>query len=360
MLTNRVLSYPKKLFDDTKYGFKFFDNGNLTILSTSFGVQLNFLLDNLADYPVDKICITLKKQQDGKTGLFIDNNFDMKQTAGFEEEYILWQFTYFTTIALDMLGEKPRHSFNFLTDLKNSKSLERWLKKHEFRNFWYTSNKIMFLFYFLTYEQERLNVDNSELISYLFVFLDSTQDADTGFWGTQEGASLENGMYGASHIYLYYDFYGREINYKDKIVDNVIKLQNSYGLFGSKLGGACEDYDAIEILSILMKHSDYKRERIKKIVNKTYNMIQRNQNKDGGFSYNIDNRNIFERLKDKIARKEYYYSYSGWDKMRSNSFKSDLWGTYFRVLTTAKIERMFGIGRSNKYKFYSLPGWGYY
>jgi len=171
---------------------------------------------------------------------------------------------------------------------------------------------------------------------------------------------LENGMFGASHIYLYYDFHGREINYKDKIVDNIIKLQNSYGLFGSKLGGACEDYDAIEILSTMLKHSNYKYDVIKEIIYKTYSIIQKNQNTDGGFSYNIDNRSIIERLKDKIARNEYYYSYSGWDKMRSNSFKSDLWGTYFRVLTIAKIERMLGIGRSDKYKFYSLPGWGYY
>jgi len=357
---NAVLEYSKKLFDNTNYGFKFFNNGNLTILSTSFGVQLNFLLNNLSNYPIDKIYITLKKQQDSKTGLFIDNNFDIKQTVGFEEEYILWQFTYFTTIALDMLGEKPQYSFNFLSDLKNKKSLEKWLKKQDFRNFWYTSNKIMFLFYFLTYEQERLNIDNSGLIDYLFDFLDSKQDANTGFWGTQNGASLENGMFGASHIYLYYDFHGRKINYKDKIVNNVIKLQNSYGLFGSKLGGACEDYDAIEILSVLTKHSNYKYKVINNVVSKTYNMIQKNQNKDGGFSYNIDNRSILKRLKDKITGKEHYYNYSGWDKMRGKCFESDLWGTYFRVLTIAKIERMLDISRSNEYKFYSLPGWGYY
>ena len=29
---NAVLEYSKKLFDNTNYGFKFFNNGNLTIL----------------------------------------------------------------------------------------------------------------------------------------------------------------------------------------------------------------------------------------------------------------------------------------------------------------------------------------
>ena len=356
---NAVLEYLNKLFDEINYGFKFFENGNSTILSTSFGVQLNFLLKNLTKYPICKISTVLKRQQNNKSGLFVDNNFDMKQIVRFEEEYILWQFTYFVTIALDMLGEKPQYSYYFLDDLKNIKSLEKWFEKQDFRNFWYTSNKIMFLLYFLTYEKERLNIDNHELVTCLFDLIDSNQDADTGFWGTSNGASLENGMYGAAHIYLYYDFYGQEINYKDKIVNNVIKLQNSYGLFGSKFGGACEDYNAIEILSILIKHYDYKHDIIKKAINKIYNTILINQNKDGGFSYSIDNRSLYERLKDKISGKEYWYSYSGWDKMRSKNFKPDLWGTYFRILTIAKIEKILEKCKYNRYKFYSLPGWGF-
>ena len=358
MINENILKYLKKIFDKANYGFKFFKHGNLTLLSTSFGVQLNFLLGSLKNYQIDKISENLRKQQDKKTGLFIDNNFNIKQTIDFEEEYVLWQFTYFTTIALDMLRKKTQYSFIFLNDLKSKKFLGEWLNKQDFRNFWYTSNKIMFLFYFLIYEQERLNIDNRTLIDYLFEFLDLKQDSDTGFWGTQYGASLENGMFGASHIYLYYDYYGREINYKEKIVDNVMKLQNKYGLFGSKYGGACEDYDAIEILSILMKHSSYKYDLNKKAISKTYNMIRKNQNKDGGFSYNIDNRNIFEKLKDKVKQKEYFYKYSGWENMKSNYFKSDIWGTYFRVLTIAIIDEM--LNKKNDYQFYSLPGWGYY
>jgi len=354
-----VSEYSKSLSNDTNCGFRFFKDGNSTILSSSFGVQLNFLLDSLADYPTDKISTSLRNQQDTQSGLFIDHSFDMMDVTGFEEEYILWQFTYFASIALDMLNETLPFSFNFLTDLKKAGALEKWLNKQDFKNFWYTSNKLMFLFYFLTYEQERINVDNRKLIEYLFTFLDSKQDADTGFWGTQRGASLQNGMFGAAHIYLYYDFYGREINHKEKIIDNVVSLQNSNGMFGGRFGGACEDYDAIEILSVLIRHSDYKHDLIKKIIDKTYHIIQKNQNKDGGFPYSIDTRSIIERLKNKITKKEYSYNYSGWRRMKSNCFKSDIWGTYFRVLTIAKVEGILSLGDSNKYKFYSLPGWGY-
>jgi len=357
--SNAVLEYSKRRFDDTNCGFRFFKGGNTTILSSSFGVQLNFLLDSLADYPTDKISTSLKNQQDTQSGLFIDDSFDMMDVSGFEEEYIKWQFTYFATIALDMLEESPTFRFNFLTDLKHKETLRNWLDKQDFKYFWRVSNKLMFLFYFFTYEQERLNLDNSKPIEYLFTFLDSKQDSNTGFWGNREGASLNNSMFGAAHIYIYYDFYGREIQYKEKIIDNVMGLQNSTGLFGGRFGGACEDYDAIEIVSVLMRHSDYKHDLIKKIIDKTYHIIQKNQNKDGGFPYYIDTRSIKERLKNVMARKKYFYNYSGWKNMRSNCFKSDIWATYFRILTIAKIETMLRKGDYNKYKFYSLPGWGY-
>lgn len=358
MIERKVIKYSKNLFDYFDYGFKFFENGNVTILSTDFGVQLQYLLNKLSDYPTEKISKMLKVQQDDEKGFFIDKNYSIDALKDFEEEYILWQFTYFTTIALDMLGEKPKYSFAFLNDLRNNKSLEIWLNKQDFKNFWYTSNKIMFLFYFLIYEQERLNINNRDLINYLFDFLDLKQDSNTGFWGTQYGASLENGMFGASHIYLYYDYCNRKIKYKDKIIDNVLKLQNIHGLFNSKFGGACEDYDAIEILCTLSKYFDYKNEVVNKSITKTYNVIKKNQNRDGGFSYSIDNRKIVQKFKDRFKQKEYFYKYSGWEMMRSKCFKSDLWGTYFRIITIAKIEKM--LKKGNNYQFYSLPGWGYY
>jgi hypothetical protein len=356
---NAVLEYSEQLFDTKNSGFRFFRSGNSTILSTSFGVQLNFLLGNLANYPTDKISTALKEQQDAKTGLFIDSHFDMKDVVGFEEEYILWQFSYFATIALDMLSEAPVYPFNFLISLKDKEALEKWLNKQDFKKFWRTSNKLMFLLYFLTYEQERLGTNNSKLTDLLFSFLDAKQDAKTGFWGIQSGATLENGMFGAAHIYLYYDFYNREINYKERIINNVIRLQNTYGLFGSNFGGACEDYDAVEILSVLIKHCDYKRDFVKTSVGKTYEMILKHQNRDGGFPYSIDTRSFRRKLKDTVKKRPYVYKYSGWQKMKSSLFESDLWGTYFRVLTIVKIERMLGIISRNKYNFYSLPGWGY-
>lgn len=355
----QVIGYLKSNFDETNYEFTFFHGGHSTILSTSFGVQLNYLLNNLHDIPLKKISTRLKDQQDPKTGLFIDKKYDQSDISNFEEEYVLWQFTYFATIALDMMDEKPRYPFKFLEIIKDKLALDNWLKKQDFVDFWYTSNKIMFLLYFLIYEQKRVGYNNHEYINAIFNKLDNSQDSNTGFWGTQKGASLLNGMFGAAHIYLFYQYYNKDIKYKKQILENLLKLQNPYGLFGSKFGGACEDYNAIEIASTLYKNESTSPENICKEFYNTYTIIKNNQNQDGGFSYKIDNRSIFEKIADKLKNKNYYYFYSGWNKMESNSLKSDLWGTYFRVLTIAKIEQMFEIDSDHEYKFYSLPGWGY-
>lgn len=358
---NRVQGYVQGLFNPTNQEFAFFKGGNSTVLSTSFAIQVLFLIDKLHEYPITDIGIALRKQQDPTSGLFVDRNFDMRQIDYFDEEYILWQFTFFVTIALDMLNQHPDYEFSFLKNIKDERALECWLLDNMSKGFWYMSNKLMFLFYFLIFEQEKRGADNQSLIQQLFRFLDSTQDLETGFWGKQNGTSLEHSMFGAAHIYQFYDFFGRDIYCKEAILDHTLALQNTYGLFGSRFGGACEDFDAVEICCMLTKHSSYKSDLVRKAVQKTYARINNNQNRDGGFPYAIDTRSRTEKLWGVIMRSSKpYYRYSEWKRMESQSFKSDIWGTYFRVLTTAKIVRMLDGNGSSKCNFYPLPGWGYY
>ena len=351
--------YLYDMYDHINCQFKFFNRGAATILTTSFGVQIGYLLNIIYNYPIEKICTNIKTQQNSITGLFIDKNYFIQDVQGFEEEYLLWQFTYYAIIALDMLHAKPLYPLKFLDQLKNIDNLRIWLEKQDIKNFWYTSNKIMFLFFFLIYEQERSNRDNHANINFIFDYLDRLQDHKTGFWGTQFGTPLDNAMYGASHIYLYYYFCGREIKYSEKIIDNTLKLQKSSGLFGPSLGGACEDYDGIEILTTVSRAYNFNSEVLDNSFHATYDAILKKQNFDGGFSYFLDNRNIFNKFREKLINRQYYYEYSGWNRMKSNGLKSDLWGTYFRVLTLAKIEKALDIESSNSFQFYSLPGWGY-
>jgi hypothetical protein len=353
------LDYVKRLFDPTQYNFRFFNDGNATVLSTSFAVQLLFLLNDLHEYPLNNICAALKIQQDNKTGLFIDHNFKLSEIKGFDSEFVLWGFTFFATIALDMLNQLPNHQFEFLVNLKDEKTLDEWLAQQD-KNFWYTSNKLMYLFYFLIFEQERLKIDNKSVIRHLFAFLDLHQDADTGFWGARNETSAEHAMFGAAHVYQFYDFCGREISHVRAIVDSTLALQNPYGLFGSRFGGACEDFDGVEVLCMIAKRYDYKGETVKGASCNTYRAIGNKQNPDGGFSYYLDTRSGIKRALDAIRSRKYVYRYGGWQRMQNDGLKSDLWATYFRILTMAKVERLLNLEGHHQYTFYSLPGWGYY
>jgi len=351
-----IKKYSHSLFDETSNSFSFFKNNEPVILSTSFGVQLNYLLNNLDLYPKEKISNNLESQQIKENGFFIDSNFAIQNLGKFDADYLRWQSTYFATIAIDMLGFKPKYNFDFLEKYKNNEYLEKWFTNLNFKNFWLSSNKLMFLLYFLTYEKEKLHINNDNSINLVFNLLNKTQDKNTGYWGTNQGASLLNGMFGAAHIYLFYRHHDQKINYKNTIITNTIKLQNINGLYGSKNGGACEDYNATDILFHLFKYG--KKDEIKLCINKLYKAQIHEQRNNGGFSYKIDNRNSIDKIKNILKPKNCYYTYSGLKNMKSNYYKSDLWATYFRTLSIAKIEKMLEINNYD-YKFYNLPGWGY-
>lgn len=348
------------VYSNSENGFFFSPKGYSTILSDSFGIQLAFLLRCQDRFDTGKISEKIIKQQSRETGFFWDQNFDREHGSEYyEPEYYPWLFTYFATIALDMTGEHLAHPFHFLGPLKNRETIRNWIRQRMKERFWHASNKIMFLLFFLIYEQTRKGANNTEFINDIFNHLDYYQNQNTGFWGNGD---LADSMFGAAHIYLFYNYHEREINFQEQIIENTISLQNEFGLFGFKYGGACEDYDAIEILCQLQKVIGYQNKKIDVSCDKLYQAILKNQHLDGGFSYRIDNRDVLRRLKKRYINKKEDWRYGDWEKMKAGSFfESDLWSTYFRMLTLAKIHTMknFSSG-SSRYQFYTLPGWGYF
>lgn len=347
------------LYDASAKGFKFTPEGHSTLLSDCFGIQLAYLLNDLSGYPTKDIAERIISQQDSKTGFFMGENFNYSDTTGhFEEEYFPWLFSYFAVISLDMIKENPKYSFNFLIKFKTKEYLSDWVEQRMNERFWYASNKLMFLLYFLTYEQVRLGKNNIEIINFVFDRLDNHQDSTTGYWGTKT-EPLEHGMYGAAHIYMYYNYHNREIKFADKISTNTLNLFNEFGLFGGKYGGACEDYDAIEILNEINTYQKVTDIRYFNTLRKHLSVVLKHQHRDGGFSYRIDNRDYLRRLKKKYITGSEDFSYGAWNKMKANAFyESDLWSTYFRILSLAKIECILNTGDC-KFNFYDLPGWGH-
>ncbi|MFZ6664547.1 hypothetical protein [Peijinzhouia sedimentorum] len=339
----------------TNSGFKFSKYSNQTILSTSFAISTSHL---------EKIELTNKETYGSyllanrtEEGYFTDENYGYHKHIYHGPDYVLPQFSFFSLTALDILGFRAKDLF-FVQELSED-SLLGLLESSMLQNFWATSNQVMFQLYFLAYELKYNLEANKELIlrkiDLVFEFLNRKQNKNDGYWGNDKiTPSMYHKAYGAAHIYLFYDYFGKEIPLIEKVIDSTLKLHKSNGLIETLEGGACEDYDIIEIYLRCLKQSDYRKDEIFQRLIQMKSTIEASQNKDRGFSYRLKKsnwRDVF-RKKDMSS-----YKYSSWDYMETPLFESDIWATFFRCLSIKTIEHI--VFNKNNFNSINLPGWGY-
>lgn len=360
MNKRKVVKYLDSLYNNGGYAFSQYSNR--TILSTDFSVSLQHILkENHALKRYEDIKKYLQESRQ-ENGLVIDKTFDLNNQGHHKNDYVTYQFTFFTLIALDILGVKY-DQLDFMSPFLNKESLLAWFAGLEWGRFWYESNKIMFIMYFLSYlhlyGDNDLKTRAADALEICFDVLNKRQDPETGFWGTDlNGNNLYDGCYGAAHIFLFYDYFKREIRYPEKIIDSTLKLHSRNGLMGSEEGGACEDYDAIDIYYRILKQKTYRRNEIEDKLLLIKEKISRAQNRDGGFSYRVSN------FKPQFLRKQpkldlsITYKYSSWERMETPVYASDTWATFFKVLTLEVIEQMTS-KKPMSVNAYHLPGWGF-
>lgn len=347
-MSHSINAYINSLFRYDKYCFSQFSSP--TILSTDFAIQASYL---------NKIIIKTKQKKDiskyllsnhDKNGYFIDKEFNINNNSYHKNDYIFPQFTYFTLIALDILGinnlETP-----FIENYLNEVNLKKWFQSLDWGNFWYESNKIMFMLFFFSYLErynKKLRNKARQCIQLSFQILNEKQDKNTGFWGTNyNNNNLMDGCAGSAHIYIFYDYFHKEIKHAEKIIDSTLLL-HKYKLINGKGGGACEDYDAIECYFRCLRQTDYKKNEIIRKLSKMRAIISRSQNRNGGYPYKCPY--LFCNYND-------VYKYSSWDKMTTPIYKPDIWGTFFRDISIKVIDYI--IDNKKDFQSYQLPGWGY-
>ncbi|GAG69374.1 unnamed protein product [marine sediment metagenome] len=157
---------------------------------------------------------------------------------------------------------------------------------------------------------------------------------------------------------MYYEYYRKEIKYKQKIIDTTLTFVKKNGLWGTIIGGACEDYDGIEILLRLARETEYRKDDIKRLVQKTKKTILRNE-LEGSFPYRFFKESIKLRwFTPKSKLEKIVYAYSGLNFISTPLYFPDIWATYFRILTIKRIDiYLQGI---NNISMYTLPAWGYF
>lgn len=346
------MEYFKKV--QTETGFKFSQYSNQTILSTSFVVLSQHLIQEKIENKHEIIEYLLRARN--TQGYFIDPNYKYHNHPEHDSNYVIPQFTFFTLSALDVLGIKNLE-LPFLNDFNDQKLIVELGKSLE-KNFWATSNQLMFLMYFITYKIRYLEeVDYNRFMDHIFKFLNRNQNTENGFWGNDlTTKSIYAKAYGAAHIYLFYDFFKREIPFTKKIIDNCLSMHTETGLIQTLEGGACEDYDIIEIYFRCLKQTDYRKEEVLEMLYKMKKTLLKNKKRDDGFSYKAYSKNNLQRILDRRVKGQ-KYRYSSWDYMETPIYLSDTWGTFFRHLSLKLIDDL--VEGKKEYNSASLPTWGY-
>jgi hypothetical protein len=332
-------------------GFRMGPNCPKTLLASCFGVLgLEFFgaLETLSTERRAELARAIAERQDDSSGLFRDGLHSDDVLFGlkkFTPLYVEWQETYFALHALDALGEKPRHALHFFEPFLERRAREAWLRTLDFGDFWFVSNYLMFLLFFLIVREGPSSPGAHDVLDWL----DGRQDSETGFWGAEQGASLFNGMAGAYHVYGFYRYLGRPIHHEDAALAATLSLQQPSGLFGEPGGGACEDVDAIDILVKLRPGSRARDDAVKAALEKALGPLRACRNPDGGYRWTSP-------APGAVARE---LSYSGLSTLKIHTDQSDVWSTWFRPLAIVLAKQRLGQepGFGVRYRRLPLLGW---
>ncbi|MFV0377203.1 MAG: hypothetical protein ACK5JD_07865 [Mangrovibacterium sp.] len=338
--------------------FNFSDSSKASFLATSFGVMTDFLLNGADKLDYREDTISYLNSGFGAKGGFADPAFNISELTGTHQaDYMKAQIAYFSLIAADVLGNRHPGAELIFSLKEENISLDAWFAGLDLGHFWYESNKIMFMLYFLFYEWHYTGSEKAmDMIKQLMNLLNQSQDPSTGFWGTDKnGNNLLDGCFGTAHVLLFYDFLDMEIPYAQKMIDNTLGLHHPNGLIRRKNGGACEDYDAIEIYLRCARQTNYRKADIERELVKMKGLISGAQASNGGFAYKIEESGLKRLVKSTLMPQ--HYTYSGWARMKTCTYKSDLWGTWFRVLSLKVIDYLLE-GKTDFHSYW-LPAWGY-
>jgi hypothetical protein len=166
----------------------------------------------------------------------------------------------------------------------------------------------------------------------------------------------------------------------DKAADNVAALADEEGHFAPYPGGGgCYDYDAVYILTSAGAGAI---DRHKDLLMRTAQTILSEQNADGGFceSHRLRPRSVsnivraarhvmsaqgvarVERLRQSITlfRPKHDRIHTHWSRYSRRWNESDLWDSWFRMLTVARIDVALDPEKISDWGFIDYPGIGFH
>lgn len=240
-----------------------------------------------------------------------------------------------------------------------------------------SGNHAMFIAILLCHARKYLRHDTTAGIEQ-WVQLHRAAQNQFGFWGKSSGIThlqFQNGY----HQYEILQYLG--IGDWDWVVpaNTVASLADGDGQFAPYPGGSgCYNYDAVFILTGSQSVTD----RHRCLLELTAATLRKKQNPDGGFCEshyirprNWNNRVValrhilqgqgparWERLRHclSLQRSKHDRVRNHWSENSYDWSSSDLWNSWFHMLTLARIESAFNPVSTGRWGFINYPGIGYH
>lgn len=196
-------------------------------------------------------------------GYFSGNKLDFDRVRSLAEMEPVWHYTRGNIWALRVLGRKPERELSFLEPLMNADGLRDWVQHYDWKNSWAAANQLLAAATALFAQRDWFGASEVDafLESTLYPVLEELQDPKTGFWGTQFGADLPNGLFGTIHVLPIYFAQGWPLRHLERSIDSTLACQLPDGSFWPG-GSDCPDFDGAYQLVNLAALTDYRREDV--------------------------------------------------------------------------------------------------
>ncbi len=368
-LKGNILAFLESLKID-EFNYRMSRNTDSTIYSSIFALFLYDLIGAVGNWekPVKENWINfINSFQDVRSGLFIPNHLTLR---GIENKPV-YQLTAFSLQALHILEGVPKYELSFLNNWQTKESIRNYLDKQGcLHGKLGSGNMSMFLGIFLTYSYEELKNNKAKVLLDEWFFLhDKYQNPKTGFWGSKIKNFYYWGFQNSLHQFEIYNYWNREINYSEIIIDKILSLQNTDGHFAlTPGGGGCWDYDAAHLLSVLSQDNEYRRMDILKSFEILYTKLINKINPDFGIPESISRPESFGELiklgKFIFSPRSPYIWYlklvatlksykdkniirTHWCNKSYSCSQSDLWNTWLYMILILELEMNLNKGSKN-------------
>jgi hypothetical protein len=238
-------------------------------------------LDSLSEIDRDRWADYFCRDQ-SEDGLFRNGPLSADVDGGIDAIEPHWHYTRGHLWALRILGRPPRYPLRFIEPLLHADALYRWVKKYDWSNSWAAGNQVLACATSLLAMRDWFGASDVDSILErgMLPALEELLDEKTGFWGTQLGADLPNGLFGTIHVTPIYFAQGWLLRAVERNLDSTLACQLTDGSFWPG-GSDCPDFDGAYMMANLGELTDYRQNDLRQAARRYLEHALMHESPDG-------------------------------------------------------------------------------